>query len=194
MRSGSSKRFVAWGMCYVKPRGWSALVGSMVLAALLSPGCSSVPAVSSTASPLVTSQTGSSALQDVAMGQVLPISAQVKVGDQTIDLEVAKTEQQQAMGLMYRKQLEANRGMLFSFNPPRPVGFWMKNCLINLDMVFLRNGQVVAISNNVPPCQKEPCPVYGSPVSVDQVIELRGGRAKELGIKQGDRLVIQFTN
>jgi hypothetical protein len=129
----------------------------------------------------------------MAMGQTLPISAQVKVGDQTIDLEVAKTEEQQAMGLMYRKQLENNRGMLFPFKPARPVGFWMKNCLINLDMVFLRNGQVVAIANNVPPCQKEPCPVYGPQTSVDQVIELRGGRAKELGIKQGDRLAIEFN-
>lgn len=179
-------------MYCVKPRIWSALVGSMVLAGLLSPGCSSVPAASSTTSSSVISQTPSSAIQEIAMGQVLPISAQVKVGDQTIDLEVAKTEQQQEMGLMYRKQLEANHGMLFAFSPPRPVGFWMKNCLINLDMVFLRNGQVVAIANNAPPCQKEPCPVYGPPVNVDQVIELRGGRAKELGIKQGDRLVVEF--
>lgn len=179
-------------MFYVKHRFRSALVGSMVLVGLLSPGCSSVPAISSTTSPVI-SQTSSSTVQNIAMGQTLPISAQVKVGDQLIGLEVAKTEQQQAMGLMYRKQLEDNRGMLFSFSPPRPVGFWMKNCLINLDMVFLRNGQVVAIANNAPPCQKEPCPVYGPSVSVDQVIELRGGRAKELGIKQGDRLVVEFA-
>lgn len=176
-----------------KLRGESVLAGSMVMVSLLTPGCTSVPAISSPPSPVV-SQTASTAVQEMAMGQTLPISAQVKVGDQTIDLEVAKTEQQQAMGLMYRQQLEDNRGMLFSFSPPRPVGFWMKNCLINLDMVFLRNGQVVAIANNVPPCQKEPCPVYGPPVNVDQVIELRGGRAKELGIKQGDRLVVQPTN
>ncbi|MGQ9872919.1 DUF192 domain-containing protein [Leptodesmis sp.] len=180
-------------MSYVKLKMQSALVGSMVLASLLAPGCASVPAVSSTTSPIA-SQTTGAAIQAIAMGQILPISAQIKVGDQTIGLEVAKTEQQQEMGLMYRKQLEDNRGMLFPFHPPRPVGFWMKNCLISLDMVFLRNGQVVAIAHNAPPCQKEPCPVYGPPVSVDQVIELRGGRAKELGIKAGDRLVIQFTN
>ncbi len=184
-------------MCYVKhsvkPKIQNAVIGGIVLASLLAPGCSSVPAVSSTPSP-VASQPPDAAVQEMAMGQTLPISAQVKVGDQTIDLEVAKTAAQQEMGLMYRKQLEDNRGMLFPFNPARPVGFWMKNCLINLDMVFLRNGQVVAIANNAPPCQKEPCPVYGPQTSVDQVIELRGGRAKELGIQQGDRLVIQFTN
>jgi uncharacterized membrane protein (UPF0127 family) len=180
-------------MSYVKPKVRSALVGSVVLASLLAPGCSSVPAVSSAVSS-VASQTTDAAAQAVAMGQTLPISAQVKVGDQTIGLEVAKTEQQQATGLMYRKQLEDNRGMLFAFHPPRPVGFWMKNCLISLDMVFLRDGKVVAITHNAPPCQKEPCPVYGPAVNVDQVIELRGGRAKELGIKQGDRLIVQFNN
>jgi uncharacterized membrane protein (UPF0127 family) len=163
----------------------------MVLTSLLSAGCTSVPAVS-TATPPVTSQPSSSPVQDIAMGQSLPISAQVKVGDQIIGLEVAKTEQQQEMGLMYRKQLEDNRGMLFPFNPPRPVGFWMKNCFITLDMVFLRDGKVVAIAHNAPPCQKEPCPIYGSPATIDQVIELRGGRAKELGIKEGDRLVVEF--
>lgn len=175
-----------------KRRGWSALAGSMVTVGLLAAGCASIPAISSTPSPTV-AKTSHPVVQDMAMGQTLPISAQVKVGEQTIGLEVAKTEQQQAMGLMYRKQLEDNRGMLFSFNPPRPVGFWMKNCLINLDMVFLRHGKVVAITNNAPPCQKEPCPVYGPPVDVDQVIELRGGRAKELGIKQGDRLIVEFS-
>lgn len=179
-------------MSYEKLRGQRLLAGSMVMISLLAPGCTSVPAVSSTTAP-VTSQPAHFTVQNLAMGQTLPIAAQVKVGDQLIGLEVAKTEQQQAMGLMYRKQLEDNRGMLFSFSPPRPVGFWMKNCFINLDMVFLRNGQVVAIANNVPPCQKEPCPVYGPPVDVDQVIELRGGRAKELRIKPGDRLVVEFA-
>ncbi len=181
-------------MCYVKHRTIKALAGSIVITSLLSTGCSSVPAVSTTPAP-ASSQASSAAdsgIQNIALGQSLPISAQVKVGDQMIALEVAETEQQQEMGLMYRKQLEDNRGMLFPFNPPRPVGFWMKNCLINLDMVFLRKGKVIQVAYNVPPCQKEPCPVYGSPAEVDQVIELRGGRAKELGIQKGDQLVVEF--
>ncbi|MDX2243285.1 MAG: DUF192 domain-containing protein [Leptolyngbyaceae cyanobacterium bins.302] len=128
-------------------------------------------------------------------GQSLPVSAKVNLGGQVIQLEVAKTPEQQAMGLMFRSELEPNRGMLFPFNPPRPVTFWMKNVLIDLDMVFLRNGKVVAIASNVPPCKADPCPVYGPATAViDQVIELRGGRAKELGIKAGDRLTIQSVN
>lgn len=125
------------------------------------------------------------------MGQTLPITAQVTIADQTIALEVAKTPEQQAIGLMHRPSLPADRGMLFIFQPPRQVGFWMKNVQFDLDMVFLNNGTVVAVAPQVPPCTADPCPVYGPPTPVDQVIELQGGRAAELGIAVGDRLVIE---
>jgi uncharacterized protein len=127
-------------------------------------------------------------------GQMLPISAQAEMAGQRIMLEVARTPQQQAMGLMYRTSLADNRGMLFAFNPPQPVNFWMKNTLIPLDMVFLRNGEVKAIAANVPPCTATPCPTYGADVPIDQVIELRGGRAAEIGLKVGDRVSIKFLN
>ncbi|MDX2099666.1 MAG: DUF192 domain-containing protein [Leptolyngbyaceae cyanobacterium bins.59] len=125
-------------------------------------------------------------------GQKLPISALTKLGGRTIRLEVALTPQQQAMGLMYRTSMPEDTGMLFPFQPPRVVSFWMKNVVINLDMVFIRNGQIRAIAANVPPCKTEPCPMYGPSEAIDQVIELRGGRAAELGLKVGDRVTIQF--
>jgi uncharacterized membrane protein (UPF0127 family) len=125
------------------------------------------------------------------LGQILPVSAEVTINGQVIDLEVAQTPGQQEMGLMYRTELPPNRGMLFPFNPPRRVGFWMKNCRIPLDMVFLRQGAVKSITNHAPPCTKDPCPIYDSKASIDQVIELAGGRAKQLGLKVGDRLTIQ---
>jgi uncharacterized membrane protein (UPF0127 family) len=137
--------------------------------------------------PLVSSSTNDS-------GQVLPISAQVQIANQLISLEVANTPQEQAMGLMYRTSLADDRGMLFAFNPPQPVGFWMKNTKIALDMIFLSNGQVKAIEANVPPCNETPCPTYGPKEIIDQVIELRGGRAAELGLKVGDRLSIKFLD
>jgi uncharacterized membrane protein (UPF0127 family) len=84
--------------------------------------------------------------------------------------------------------------MLFPFAQPRVVGFWMKNCKIPLDMIFLRDGVVKAIQVNALPCQQEPCPTYGPNVPVDQVIELRGGRSQELGVKVGDRIPITFLN
>lgn len=129
--------------------------------------------------------------QQANLGQSLPVSAQVTIAQQVIQLEVAQTPQQQAMGLMYRPSLADDRGMLFLFDPPRFVSFWMKNVAISLDMVFLREGRVEAISSNVPPCASEPCAVYGPRAIVDQVIELRGGRASELGLKVGDRLSVK---
>lgn len=128
------------------------------------------------------------------LGQMLPITAQVEIGGEQISLEVARTREQQAMGLMYRTSLAPNRGMLFAFNPPQPTNFWMKNTKIPLDMVFLRNGEVKAIAPNVPPCTADPCPSYGPGVLIDQVIELPGGRAAELGLKVGDQLNITFLD
>jgi len=119
-------------------------------------------------------------------GQVLPVSARARIADRPIELEVAKTVEQQAMGLMYRTSLPDDRGMLFEFKPAQLVNFWMKNCKISLDMIFLRNGVVEAIELSAP------CPTYGPDTAVDRVIELRGGRAAELGVKVGDRIEIEF--
>lgn len=124
-------------------------------------------------------------------GQSLPITAQAQIKDQVVELEVAQTRQQQATGLMSRKSLADNRGMLFPFNPPQSVSFWMKNVLIDLDMIFLREGEVIYIQQNAPPCQSFPCPTYGPKGEmIDQVLELRGGRAAELGVQTGDRISI----
>lgn len=117
--------------------------------------------------------------------------AVTQIAGQTILLEVAQTAQQQEKGLMYRTTLAANRGMLFPFNPPQAVSFWMKNVSISLDIIFLRAGKVVNIAANLPSCTRNPCPVYPSELPVDQVVELRGGRAAELGLKPGDRILIQ---
>jgi uncharacterized membrane protein (UPF0127 family) len=130
----------------------------------------------------------------VNSGQQLPISAQVIVAGHTIGLEVARTPQQQALGLMYRTTLADNRGMLFPFEPPQPVRFWMKNTLIPLDMVFLRDGVVKAIAPNAPPCTTDPCSTYGPGIPVNQVIELRSGRAAELGLKVGQLVKLQFLD
>jgi uncharacterized protein len=123
-------------------------------------------------------------------GQVLPISATAKLGDRTFELEVAKTHSQQALGLMYRTFLPSNRGMLFPFTPPQPVQFWMKHCRLSLDMIFLRQGKVIAISANTPSCTTDPCPVYGPNELTDQVIEIRGNQAASIGLKVGDPVEI----
>lgn len=127
-----------------------------------------------------------------SQGQTLPIAAKTNIKGEIIELEVAQTPQQQATGLMFRDSLPDNRGMLFSFDKPQVTSFWMKNVNISLDMIFLYQGKVKAIASNVPPCKTNPCPVYGPKTIIDQVIELRGGRAKELGLKVNDLVNIEF--
>ena len=152
-------------------------------------GCSpTLPIANADVTGILASQSTLAASQ----GQVLPISARARIADRPIELEVAKTTEQQAMGLMYRTSLADDRGMLFEFKPARWVNFWMKNCKISLDMIFIRDGVVTAIEVSAPPCTADPCPTYGPDTAVDRVIELRGGRAAELGVKVGDRIAIEF--
>lgn len=130
---------------------------------------------------------------EISPAQSLPISAEAEIAGQVIQLEVARTPAEQAMGLMYRTSLPGDRGMLFSFEPPRPVQFWMQDTLIPLDMVFMRDGEVKAIVANAQPCTTNPCPTYGPRREVvNQVIELAGGRAAELGLAVGDRVILRF--
>ncbi|MDI9634330.1 DUF192 domain-containing protein [Kamptonema cortianum] len=126
--------------------------------------------------------------------QNLPILAEATIKGELFELEVPQTPEEQALGLMYRPALPDNRGMLFPFHPPRVVGFWMKNVPVPLDMVFIREETVVEIADSVPPCTSEPCAVYGPSVPVDRVLELRAGRAAELGLQVGDRISVRFLN
>ncbi|MFQ3637223.1 MAG: DUF192 domain-containing protein [Cyanobacteriota bacterium] len=166
------------------------MAGAVGLSALLL-GCSpSVPDAS-------TSESGASgelAEEQLFLGQILPISAEVQIGSEFIELEVARTANERATGLMYRTELLPNRGMLFVFEFPRIAQAWMLNTLIPLDMVFLLDGEVKDIAANVPPCEAQPCPTYGSRVRVNQMLELPGGRAAELGLQVGDRLEIRFLD
>ena len=125
-----------------------------------------------------------------SLGTTLPITAKITIGGKSVNLEVARSPQEQATGLMYRPALPDDRGMLFPMTPARPVTFWMKNVPVALDMVFLYQGKVKAIAPSVLPCTIPECPVYGPQGDVDHVLELRSGRALELGIKVGDEATI----
>jgi hypothetical protein len=98
-------------------------------------------------------------------------------------VEVAATPDQQERGLMFRRSLDPDHGMLFPYNPPQEVAFWMKNTWIPLDIVFIRpDGTIVRITH-AQAMDLTPLP-SGEPVSA--VLEIAGGRAAELGIKEGD--------
>jgi uncharacterized membrane protein (UPF0127 family) len=159
-----------------------------VLLSILLMGCSA-PTTAQSATPTSVSQ----AQAPISKGQTLPISAQATVPNGTkIKLEVAQTPEQQMMGLMYRSALPDDRGMVFVFPSAQPVQFWMKNVPVPLDMVFLDNGVVKYMQTAAPPCNSDPCPTYGPNVLIDQVIELRAGRATELGLQAGDQVKMKF--
>jgi uncharacterized membrane protein (UPF0127 family) len=89
-------------------------------------------------------------------------------------------------GLMFRTELADNRGMLFPFDDVRPASFWMKNTVIPLDIIFVReDGTIANIAVNTVPYSMDPVTSDG-PVAA--VLELRGGLTRELGINAGDRV------
>jgi uncharacterized protein len=129
--------------------------------------------------------------------QHLPISALARVPNGiTIKLEVARTLREQTIGLMNRPSMPDYRGMLFELIIPQPTGFWMRNCIVPLDMIFVNQSVIQYIVNSAPPCQTGYCPNYGpSPdILIDRVIELRADRAKELGLKVGDKIDIRLNH
>ena len=99
--------------------------------------------------------------------------------------------QSQAVGMMYRDSLPNGRGMLFFQTKPVQQAYWMHNCRIPLDIVWLdETKKVVEIVRDAPPCQKpeEQCPAYGGHKLAQYVLELNGGEAKRHGIAVGSVL------
>ena len=84
---------------------------------------------------------------------------------------------------MFHRTLGPDRGMIFPYDPPQDVSFWMKNTFIPLDMVFIRHDGSIARIAHAKPMDLTPVPA-GEPIAA--VLEIRGGRAAELGIREGD--------
>jgi len=115
----------------------------------------------------------------------------VELGGQTFSVEIADTQQKQALGLMFRDSMAADHGMLFVFPAEAPRRFWMKNTRIALDiMYFDKNLQMVSISADTPPCKTRQCPSYPSFAPAKYVLELNAGKASELGVGPGDRMTV----
>jgi uncharacterized protein len=106
--------------------------------------------------------------------------------------EVARTPQEQARGLMYRQSLARDRCMIFIYDEDGSHAIWMKNCLIALDVAWVReDGTVVETSERVPPCSPirgDDCPTYGGTVAARHFVEFPAGTLARIGLRKGDRL------
>ena len=126
------------------------------------------------------------AAQTQASSASLPVVIRTAKGTHRFDVEVAATPVEQEKGLMFRKELAPDSGMLFPMDPPRTASFWMKDTLIPLDMLFIHtDGTIAFLKSDAQPYSRIP---VSAGVPVAAVLELRGGRAAELGIAEGDRV------
>lgn len=107
------------------------------------------------------------------------------------EVEMAKTPDQHQQGLMFRTSLAEESGMLFVYNPPQRVTMWMKNTKIPLDMIFIANGgRIVKIHESARPGDTRG---VSSGRAVRAVLEINGGLARELGIREGDQVIHRYV-
>jgi uncharacterized protein len=105
---------------------------------------------------------------------------------QQFQVEVARNDADRAQGLMFRRDMPADRGMLFDFGRVEPISMWMQNTYLSLDMLFIRpDGTIARIAANTEPLSTRTIP-SGEPVLA--VLELNSGTAARLGIRAGDRI------
>ncbi|PLX39583.1 MAG: hypothetical protein C0606_03540 [Hyphomicrobiales bacterium] len=107
-------------------------------------------------------------------------------GRHVFHIEIADDDAERAKGLMFRRSLVADYGMLFDFQRTRPVYFWMKNTYVSLDMIFIRaDGTIATIAKDTVPESERIVP-SGTPVRF--VFEVVAGTTARLGIRPGDRI------
>lgn len=130
-------------------------------------------------------------LAPLAGAREAPPEASVELGGERFTVELAQTDAERTLGLMYRREMAPDHGMLFIFEDEAPRGFWMKNTLIPLDMLFFDAGRrLLNIQQDVPPCRADPCPSYRSSGPARYVLELNGGRSRALDLAPGAELSI----
>jgi uncharacterized membrane protein (UPF0127 family) len=124
------------------------------------------------------------ALSTNAMAQALPVRA-LSINGHKITAEVAATPTQRATGLMNRFSLRPDHGMLFVFEKPEPLGFWMKNTFIPLSIAFIaEDGRIVNIDDMAPQTET----THWSKGPALYALEMRKGWFAERGIKAGDKV------
>ena len=137
-------------------------------------------------------QKGSTALRDYGANEMEKKESgisKVCFNEKCFNVEIADTPKKIIQGLMNRKSLDQDSGMLFLFDVEAEYYFWMKNTLIPLDIIWLdKNKRVVFIKHSAQPCKADPCETFGPDESAKYVLEINSGLVKEIGLEKGDYL------
>lgn len=153
------------------------LAPQIAVAAIAAAGCAS-------AQP---SGKAASCVPQPTLAPLEPLEIVTDKGRAKFMVEVADSPREREVGMMCRRAMAPDRGMLFDFKRSQPVAFWMENTLIPLDMIFIRaDGRVLSIQRNARPLDPTPLPAGGEVLGV---LEVPGGRASQLGVLPGDRVI-----
>jgi len=128
----------------------------------------------------------------ILFSQNLPLKKLVQIflpNETSITAELAITDEERQLGLMFREKINYDQGMLFVFEEEGIHSFWMKNMKIPLDLLWLdKNKRIIHIEECVPPCKRDPCPSYTPRYSAMYVLELKAGSVNENGLELYDKL------
>ena len=106
----------------------------------------------------------------------------LKINNHKFKVKTVFAPKDTSNGMMKKKFNDFN-GMLFLMDDGEHC-FWMKNCIINLDIIFINDNQITKIHHNCPPCKSKDCENYCG--TGNMILEIPGGYCKELEIKEGD--------
>jgi uncharacterized protein len=121
-----------------------------------------------------------------ARAEIETLFVDTAAGPVRISVEIADDEAERNRGLMFRETLADGSGMLFDFPEPEHASFWMRNTPLSLDIIFIgTDGRILNIAEYTTPYSDEPVSAVGL---TRGVLELRGGQARALGIRAGDRV------
>jgi uncharacterized membrane protein (UPF0127 family) len=124
------------------------------------------------------------------VGKLEPLTVVTATGKHHFRVEVVDTDQSREKGLMCRKTMAPDRGMLFDFKKADQVAFWMKNTILPLDMLFIgADGRVVSIARNAVPFDETAIPSGGPALGV---LEINAGVAEKDGVEPGDKVIARI--
>jgi uncharacterized membrane protein (UPF0127 family) len=130
----------------------------------------------------------------VAAAEAAPRTAPLTLpSGRVLEVELMVSDQDRAMGLMFRRSLDAERGVLLVFEGSGFHGIWMKNCRFPIDILWIdEDHRIVHVAENVPPCREDPCPVYQPLRRALYVLEINGGQARREGAVVGATLSFEL--